>query len=146
MAEDIVTALMSFETLMARLYRVMARTFPQREKDFLQLAAEETRHASMLAHVRDTFLPLNIIKPEDITLTLTQLKQHTAQITQLATMVETQKISEREAINAIIDLELAGTELQINRIVADHKDSPAFKVFWELIQADEAHNRLLQQW
>lgn len=146
MAEDLVTALMSFETLMGKLYRVMAKGFPEREKDLLRLAAEEDRHSSMLAHVRDTFLPLNIVKPEDITLSLSQLERHTAQITKLVAMVESKRISEREAINAIIDLELAGTELQINRIVADHKDSPAFKVFWELIQGDEAHNRLLQQW
>lgn len=146
MAEDLVTALMSFEILMGKLYRVMAKSFPQREKDLLQLAAEEDRHSSMLAHVRDTFLPLNIVKPEDITLSLSQLKRHAEQIAKLITLVESQQISEREAINAVIDLELAGTELQINRIVADHRDSPAFQVFWELIQADEAHNRLLQQW
>ncbi len=146
MAEDLITALMRFETLMAKLYRVMAKSFPEREKDLLRLAAEEDRHAGMLAHVRDTFLPLKIVKPEDITLSLSQLERHERQIDKLIVAVEHKKISEREAINASIDLELAGTELQINRIVADHKDAPAFKVFLELIQGDEAHNRLLQQW
>ena len=46
----------------------------------------------------------------------------------------------------MLDLEVSGAELQINRIVLQYKGDPYLKLLAEILDGEEAHNRVLEDW
>jgi rubrerythrin len=127
--------LIEHEELMAKLYREMATKFPSKSQLLQGLSREEETHASMLVKIKDSFFPAGAVS-----------ESHAKTIQKLIATLASDTFDEREVINTLLDLELSSAELQINRIVVQNKDDPRLKVFVEILDAEEAHNRVLEDW
>jgi rubrerythrin len=138
--------LIEHEELMAKLYREMATKFPSKNQLLQGLSREEETHASMLVKIKDSFFPAGAVSESDIDITMSQLESHAKTIQKLIATLASDTFDEREVINTLLDLELSSAELQINRIVVQNKDDPRLKVFVEILDAEEAHNRVLEDW
>ena len=138
--------LIEHEQLMAKLYREMAAKFPTKSELLLGLSREEEAHASMLVNIKDSLFPAGAVSESDIDITMSQLESHAKTIQEMITTLASDTFEEREIINTLLDLELSSAELQINRIVVQNKDDPRLKVFVEILDAEEAHSQLLEEW
>ena len=138
--------LIEHEQLMAKLYREMAAKFLTKSELLLGLSREEEAHASMLVNIKDSLFPAGAVSESDIDITMSQLESHAKTIQEMITTLASDTFEEREIINTLLDLELSSAELQINRIVVQNKDDPRLKVFVEILDAEEAHSQLLEEW
>ena len=138
--------LIEHEKLMGKLYREMAAKFPTKSELLQGLSREEEAHASMLVNIKDSLFPAGSVSESDIDITLSQLESHAQTIQELIATLASDTFEEREVINTLLDLELSTAELQIYRIVVQNKDDPRLKVFVEILDAEEAHNRVLEEW
>lgn len=138
--------LIEHEQLMAKLYREMAAKFPTKSELLQGLSREEETHASMLVNIKDSLFPAGAVSESDIDITMSQLESHAKTIQEMITTLASDTFEEREIINTLLDLELSSAELQINRIVVQNKDDPRLKVFVEILDAEEAHSQLLEEW
>ena len=140
-----VDRLIEHEHLMARLYREMAAKFPGKRQLLEGLCREELMHASLLSTIKE-FFPAGIFEESDINMTLAQLEEQVVAIQEVMDRLEGGTLEENELIEKVIDLEISGAELQINRIVTQHKGDPYLKLFAEILAGEEAHNRVLEDW
>ncbi len=137
--------LIEHERLMARLYLEMAGKFPGKRALLEGLCREEGMHASLLSTIKQ-FFPDGILKESDIDTTLAQLEEQARAIQGIMTSLEDGTLEEKEVIEKVIDLEISGAELQINRIVTQYKSDPYLKLFSERWEGEEAHSRVLEDW
>jgi hypothetical protein len=138
--------LIEHEQLMAKLYREMAAKFPTKN-DLLQgLSREEEAHASMLVNIKDSFFPAGAVSESDIDITMSQLERYARTIQELMASLASDTFEERAVVNTLINLELSNAELQLNKIIVQNKDDVRLKVFVEILDSEEAHSRLLEEW
>ena len=137
--------LIEHEHLMARLYREMAAKFPGKWQLLEGLGREELMHASLLSTIKE-FFPVGILQESDIDMTLAQLEEQVVAIRKVTGSLEDGTLEERELIEKVLDLEVSGAELQINRIVTQHRGDPYLELFLEILDGEEAHNRVLEDW
>ena len=102
-------------------------------------------HASLLSTIQE-FFPEGIFEKSDIDMTLAQLEEQVVAIQEVMDRLEGGTLEEKELIEKVIDLEVSGAELQINRIVTQYKGDPYLKLFAEILDGEEAHNRVLEDW
>jgi rubrerythrin len=131
---------------MAKLYREMAARFPAKRELLQGLSREEETHASMLVTIKDSFFPAGAVSESDIDITMSQLESHAKTIQELISALAGDTFEEREVINTLLDLELSSAELQIYRIVVQNEDDPRLKVLVEILNAEQSHSRLLEEW
>ncbi len=141
----LVDRLIEHEHLMARLYREMAAKFPGKRQLLEGLCREELMHASLLSAIKE-FFPAGILEESDIDMTLAQLEEQVVAIQEVMASLEDGTLEEKELIEKVLDLEVSGAELQINRIVMQYKGDPYLKLLAEILDGEEAHNRVLEDW
>jgi len=137
--------LIEHEHLMARLYRAMAVRFPAKRALLDGLAREEGMHASLLSSIRE-FFPADVVKEADIEITLAQLEEQVGAIEGVMASLKNDGLNEKDIIGKVLDLELTGAELQINRIVLGYRNDPYLKLYGEILDGEEAHNSVLEDW
>jgi hypothetical protein len=100
----------------------------------------------MLADMKNEFLPGALLTESDITVTLSQLEARVSTIQNLIASLENDALEEKALVDTVLELELSNAELQINKVVVRHKDDPRLKVFAQILDAEEGHNRILEEW
>jgi rubrerythrin len=131
---------------MAQLYREMAPKFPGKRQLLEGLSREEETHASMFTIIKGELFPAGTLTEADIEITLSQLARQATVIQGLIASLASSAFKEEEVIDAVLDLELSTAELQINRIVVENKNDPNLKLFVDILDSEQAHNRVLEEW
>lgn len=144
--DRLVNGLIEHEQLMARLYREMAIRVPAKRELLEGLSREEEAHAGMFLTVKNVLLPSGILSENDITVTVRQLEAQRDAVQKIIASLENRSFREQEIVNMLLDLELSSVELQINRVIVEHRDEPGLRIFVEILDSEQAHNQVLEEW
>lgn len=139
LAQIVIEEASRLELVVADLYTVFEKLFPEDAKFWRQLANEEKNHAALLISVKSTPNMPAMFLPDAANQILQEVIKTKELVTSLYIKFSENRPDRATALNTALQIEKTAWETHYQKIMTQRSDSWFMKVFQELNQYDQDH-------
>lgn len=142
--EEILEAFIAVERRAAALYRHFLHAFPQDRSLWWALVLEEENHAAMLRAQKDIFLAPGHVPVGLFAAAREDLEATVRAIDELIAAQGEAPFTRLSALQTALAIETMAGELHFQRLIESQPDTPALRVFQQLIGSERDHARRIE--
>ncbi|GAB4432981.1 MAG: hypothetical protein OHK0040_03300 [bacterium] len=142
MRKDILKMCIEIEVEVSRIYKALIDYFPEFEREWRELSAEEENHA-MILNMASDYKSIGLLKEELVPQLLSDLDESLSLIEELETRIYNHTISLEELIDKLIFLEKTMAESFLQESMTKEEGSEIFLKLKRLYLTEEAHEKRL---